>query len=156
MTVTGSGATGILTNVSGAEITLSEQLRKIPGSVRPTLQAARRMVKAVAPKAREVAYQSQPPRSSRTMWKIARYALGDAYVVGTGVFPTHASLFFYRGRELDDGSGLLQGGGKDLRYITLRTPADAERPVVKRVVREAFTVERNATRGARRGSDRDA
>jgi hypothetical protein len=47
-------------------------------------------------------------------------------------------MFFYRGRELDDGSGLLQGSGKDARFITLRTAADAERQVVKRLVRKAF------------------
>jgi hypothetical protein len=59
-------------------------------------------------------------------------------VVGIGTFPSHASLFFYRGRELDDGSGLLQGGGKEMRFITLRTPADAERPAVKRMLQKAF------------------
>jgi hypothetical protein len=47
-------------------------------------------------------------------------------------------MFFYRGRELDDGSGLLQGSGKDSRLITLRSPADAQRPEVKRLVRKAF------------------
>jgi len=47
-------------------------------------------------------------------------------------------LFFYRGRELEDKSGLLQGTGKDSRYVTLRGPADAEQPAVKRLVRQAF------------------
>ena len=48
----------------------SEQLRKIPPAVRPTVQAARHTVKAIAPKAKEIAYRSQPPRSSRAMWKL--------------------------------------------------------------------------------------
>jgi hypothetical protein len=72
------------------------------------------------------------------MWKLVRYAVDGANVVGIGTFPSHASLFFYRGRELDDGSGLLAGGGKDMRFITLRAPADAERLTVKRLVRKAF------------------
>lgn len=72
------------------------------------------------------------------MWKIVRYALDGVNVVAIGTFPTHATLFFYRGRELEDGSGLLEGGGKDLRFIRLRTPADAARPAVKRMVRKAF------------------
>lgn len=72
------------------------------------------------------------------MWKIARYAIDRANVVGIGTFPNHATLWFYRGRELDDPSGLLEGGGKDSRFVRLRSPADAERPVVKRMVREAF------------------
>ena len=40
----------------------------------------------------------------------------------------HATLYFYRGRELDDGSGLLEGGGKDMRFITIRKPVDVVRP----------------------------
>jgi hypothetical protein len=83
------------------------------------------------------------------MWKIARYAIDGGNVVGIGTFPGHASLFFYRGRELDDGSGLLQGGGKEMRFITLRAPADAERPAVKRMVRRAFKLERASVRGVK-------
>lgn len=121
-----------------AEIRVSDHLRKIPPAVRPTVQAARRMVRAVAPRAAEIAYRSRPPRSARSMWKILRYVTDGANVVAIGTFPKHATLFFFRGRELDDGSKLLKGAGKDLRYITLRAPADAQRPNVKRMVREAF------------------
>jgi len=123
-----------------SEISVSEQIRRVPSAVRPIVQAARRTVKAIAPNAREVAYQSQPPRSSSAMWKLVRYAVGDEYVVAIGTFPDHSTLFFYRGSELDDGSGLLQGSGKHLRSITLRAPSDAVRPAVKRVVRKAFTL----------------
>jgi hypothetical protein len=100
------------------------------------------MVKTIAPKSKEIAYQSNPPRSKSAMWKLARYSVGDAYVAGIGAFSTYATIFFYRGRELDDASGLLQGSGKDARFIRLRTPADAENPAVKRIVRRAFALER--------------
>ena len=123
---------------AATEIPVSEHLSKIPATVRPTVKAARQLVKSVAPKASEISYRSEPPRSSRAMWKIARYAIDRANVVGIGTFPNHATLWFYRGRELDDPSGLLEGGGKDSRFVRLRSPADAERPVVKRMVREAF------------------
>ena len=120
------------------KISVSDHLTTIPPAVRPIVQAARRTVKAVAPAADEISYQSKPPRSSSYMWKIVRYAVDGGNVVGIGTFPRHSTLFFYRGRELDDGSGLLEGSGKDSRFITLRTPADAERPDVKRMVRKAF------------------
>ncbi|HVS07829.1 MAG TPA: DUF1801 domain-containing protein [Candidatus Dormibacteraeota bacterium] len=120
------------------QIPVSEHIKKIPPSVRPIVQAARRTVQAVAPKADEISYQSQPPRSSTYMWKIVRYAVDGTNVVGIGTFPRHSTLFFYHGRELDDGSGLLEGSGKDSRFITLREPADAERPAVKQLVRKAF------------------
>ena len=77
-------------------------------------------------------------RAASAMWKIARYAIEGANVVGVGTFPKHSTLFFYRGRELDDGTGLLQGSGKDTRFITLRTPADADLPAVRKLVRKAF------------------
>jgi hypothetical protein len=106
--------------------------------VNATVETARRMLKAVAPQAEEIPYQMAEPRSSRTMWKLFRYRGGGANVVGIGTFPDHSSLYFYRGVELDDGSGLLQGTGKDSRYITLRSPADAEQPAVKRLAKQAF------------------
>jgi hypothetical protein len=120
------------------EITLSEQVKKLSPGVRAIVQAARRTVKAAAPAAKEVTSQSPPPRSSSYMWKLIRYTVNGRDVVGIGAFTGHASLVFYRGRELDDGKGLLQGRGKDARFVTLRTPADAERPDVARLVRKAF------------------
>ena len=105
-----------------------------------TIAAARRVVKAAAPKAEEIPYKMAEPKSSRTMWKLYRYAVGGANVAGIGTFPDHANLYFYRGVALDDGSGLLQGGGKEMRSITLRTPADAERPAVRRMVKKAFAL----------------
>ncbi|MEP6753852.1 MAG: DUF1801 domain-containing protein [Candidatus Dormiibacterota bacterium] len=120
------------------DVSLSDQLKKIPASVRPTVKAALKAVREAAPHAEEITYRSQAPRSKSAMWKLARYAVNGADVLGVGTFTDHSTIFFYRGRELDDGSGLLQGGGKDARFVTLRSPADAERPAVKRLVRKAF------------------
>ena len=120
------------------DFSLSEQLEKVPSNVRPIVNAALNTVKEAAPEADEIAYRSQPPRSKRAMWKLARYAVNGANVLGVGTFTNHSTIFFYRGRELDDGSGLLQGGGKDTRFVTLRSPEDAEKPAVKRLVRKAF------------------
>jgi len=121
-----------------SDLTVAELIKKVPPAVRPTVQAARRTVKAVAPKATEAVYMSEPPRARTYMWKLLRYEADGEKVVGIGTFTKHSSLFFYRGRELDDGSGLLEGGGKTSRFITLRSPADAERPAVKRMVQKAF------------------
>jgi hypothetical protein len=126
---------------TAAPIPLSEHLKNVPPKVRPIVQAAIRTVKEVAPKADEVTYRSQPPRSPSAMWKLVRYAVDGNYVVGVGTFTNHSTLFFYRGREIDDGSGLLQGSGKDSRFITLRAAADAETTAVKRLLRKAFKLE---------------
>lgn len=118
---------------------LSEQIRKIPQATRPIVEAAIKTVKETAPKADETTYRMDRPREgSGMMWKIVRYGVDGEYVVGIGTFSKHASIFFYRGRELDNTVGLLQGSGKDTRFITLRSPADAEQPVVKKLLRQAF------------------
>lgn len=82
----------------------------------------------------------EPPRSKTYMWKVLRYAVDGANVVGIGTFASHSALFFYRGRELDDGSGLLEGGGREQRFIKLVEPADAQRPEVRRIVERAFAL----------------
>lgn len=117
---------------------VAEHLKNVPAAMRPTIQAVRRSVKEIAPSAKEISYRSQPPRSKSAMWKIIRYAVDGADVAGIGTFANYASLYFYRGRELDDGSGLLEGGGKDMRFVRLRTPADAEAPATKQLLRKAF------------------
>jgi hypothetical protein len=121
-----------------AKIPLSEHLTKTPPAVRSTVKAAIGAVKQIAPKAEEITYGGGPPRSKSAMYKIVRYAVGGENVIGVGTFATHSTLFFYRGRELDDGSGLLHGSGKDTRFVTLTGPADVERPVVKRLMKKAF------------------
>jgi hypothetical protein len=126
-----------------SEITVTDQLRKIPPAVRPTVRAARRVMKAVAPKAKEIAYQGQAPHAKSAIWKIARYAVDDVDVAGLGVRPTYATLFFHQGRALDDDSGLLEGSGKVMRSIRLSSPEDVERPAVKRIVRRAFQLARS-------------
>jgi hypothetical protein len=118
--------------------TLTEQLKQVPPAVRPNVQAAIKVVKEVAPGADEVAYQMAPPRSKGVMWKLVRYGIEGVDVVGIGTFADHSTLYFYRGVELDDDSGLLQGAGKVMRFITLRSPADAQRAAVKKMVRKAF------------------
>jgi len=125
-----------------ADVSLAEQLKKIPPAVRPTVKAALKTVKEIAPKADEIVYRSQAPRSKSAMWKLVRYAVDGANVVGIGTFTDHSTIFFYRGRELDDESGLLHGSGKDSRFITLSSPSDLERPAVKRLVRQAFKIAR--------------
>ncbi len=127
----------------------SDPLATLSPAVTPIVEAARRIVRRVAPEAEEVACRSQKPRSPSMMWKLARYVVDGEVVVTIGTFTKHSSMFFTRGGELDDGSGLLQGTGKKLRYITLRTPADAERTAVENVLRKAFALQATPPRDHR-------
>ena len=112
--------------------------KTLPARVQPIVRAAIKSVREAAPDATEIPYRMARPGSSRMMWKLVRYAVDGHNVVGIGTFAEHSTIFFYRGRELDGGKGLLQGSGKDTRFLTLRTPADASSPSLKRLLREAF------------------
>jgi hypothetical protein len=123
---------------AGAETPVSEQIDKMPAAVRPIVRAARQAVKVAAPTAMEISYRSEPPRSRSAMWKIVRYSADGTNVVGIGTFSTYATIFFYRGRELNNKAGLLQGSGKDSRFLRLHSARDAQAPAVKQLLREAF------------------
>jgi len=112
--------------------------KTLPAGVRPIVRAAIKSVREAAPGATEIPYKMARPSSSRMMWKLVRYAVEGHNVVGVGTFSDHSTIFFYRGRELDGGKGLLQGSGKDTRFLSLRTPADASSATLKRLLRKAF------------------
>jgi Domain of unknown function (DU1801) len=116
----------------------SARVNEIPAAVRPIIEAAIATIEEVAPKAEQISYDMAPPRSKSMVWKLVRYASGGQNVVGVGTLTRHSMIFFYRGRELDDGSGLLQGGGKDMRFVRLDSADDARRPAVKKLIKRAF------------------
>lgn len=110
----------------------------LPPAVRATLRAARRAVREASPGAEEVACRMERPAWRSMMWKLFRYRVGDGDVAGIGTHGSDVYLYFQRGRELDDGSGLLEGGGKTMRFVRLASPADASKAGVRRLLRRAF------------------
>lgn len=116
----------------------SVRLKDVPATVRPIVEAAIATIREVAPNAEELGYDMAAPRSKSMVWKLVRYKAGGENVVGVGTLTGHSIIFFYRGRELDDGSGLLRGSGKDMRFIRLDSPDDARRQEVRSLVGKAF------------------
>ena len=123
-----------------ASLGLSTQVRELSPDVRAIVQAARRVVKSAVPNAVETGCAMARPKSKSMMWKLCRYGVDgeSGYIVAIGAFTSHAAIFFARGAELDDGGDDLEGSGKQLRFFTLKTPADVKRAAVKRVIRKAF------------------
>ena len=118
--------------------TTTGMLEHVHATTRPIVEAAIATIREVAPNAEEISYDMAAPRSKSMVWKLVRYAVDGENVLGVGTLTAHSMIFFYRGRELDDGSGLLQGGGKEMRFVRLDSPADARRPAVKRLIKKAF------------------
>ncbi len=64
------------------------------------------------------------------------------YVCAISPHKAHVSLHFWRGRELHDPEGLLQGTGKKLMHVKIRSLEDIKADAVKALVKEAFELEK--------------
>lgn len=74
--------------------------------------------------------------------KIASFGVGPkkmtehyAYI---GVQAAHVNLGFYHGASLPDPAKLLEGAGKELRHVKLRSLADSKSPALAALLREAI------------------
>jgi hypothetical protein len=54
------------------------------------------------------------------------------------VYKAHVNLGFNRGVELPGAEGVLEGSGKLMRHLSVRTPADLENPNLRRFLRAAL------------------
>jgi hypothetical protein len=58
-------------------------------------------------------------------------------VVYVGVYAKHINLGFYWGAQMDDPEDVLEGSGKQLRHIKIRSQADLGNPVIRDYLRRA-------------------
>jgi hypothetical protein len=58
-------------------------------------------------------------------------------VLHIAVYSSGVNLGFNDGATLDDPLGILKGAGKRIRHITIKTPADLERPEIRSYIRRA-------------------
>ena len=107
------------------EIPVAEYIARYPAPIQRIIREARRTVKGVAPKAEEKAYRG---------WAIRlRTERGLVAIAG---FPDHVNVKFWRGTSLADPKGLLQGTGKTVRHVKLRSVEDARRPEIRSLIRQ--------------------
>jgi len=59
-------------------------------------------------------------------------------------YPKWVTLFFLDGAALHDPEGLLEGDGKQVRGIRLKTPADMDTPAVLALIEQAIGPHRSA------------
>ena len=63
-------------------------------------------------------------------------------------YPRWVTLFFLDGARLDDPQGLLEGDGRQVRGIRLKTPADLDSPAVAALIVQAIAPHRDALAAA--------
>ncbi len=107
--------------------------------LRPLVKRLREIVLEIDPAAVEVV---------RLGDRAATYGLGpkkmsEGYVY---ILPHSrwVNLGFYKGADLSDPDGLLEGSGKKLRHIKIRSLVDAERPAARRLISAAHAERQEA------------
>lgn len=63
----------------------------------------------------------------------------DAAFAYVGVYKKHVSVGFYRGAELPDPAGLLQGSGKNMRHVKLHPQGNTNAPALAELIRASYT-----------------
>ena len=61
----------------------------------------------------------------------------DDFVCSISVFEKHVDLSFRQGAELQDPAGVLEGKGKTLKYLRLKTLTDVQRPDIRGFLQQA-------------------
>jgi len=99
-----------------------EDLDRVAGAVRE-------VVRALAPELRVEKRWGNP------------WLVGNDLVVLVGAFSHHVGIEFWRGATLRDPHRLLEGTGKNLRHVKVRTIAEATAPALVALVREALALD---------------
>ncbi len=90
----------------------------------------RRLIQRLLPKAQEKIYRG---------WGVADYTFGAAGrgFITIGPQKRYVNLYFMDGVDLDDPAGLLEGTGKRLRHVKIRSPQDLKNRHLHALVRQA-------------------
>ncbi len=111
-------------------------LDDVSPAVRPVVMALREVVCQAAPGAEETVLWGG--LSYHTPWLGGRVKGSICQIV---VREGAVRLDFIHGIRLADPDGLLEGDRLSKRYVPIRSAADARRPEIARLIREASTVE---------------
>jgi hypothetical protein len=104
-------------------------LAEMPAPLRAIARALRAQIRAAAPELTET-----------VKWGAPCY-VGQHEVVYFAAYAAHVNLGFYRGAHLDDASGRLEGTGKGLRHVKLRSVRETTAPEIRRLIRAAVRVD---------------
>ena len=63
----------------------------------------------------------------------------DAAFGYVDAFTAHVNVGFYRGSELEDPSGLLEGSGKLMRHVKIRPGDGLDEPCLRELIATAYT-----------------
>jgi len=65
--------------------------------------------------------------------------VGDAAFGYVNAFTAHVNVGFFRGAELADANGLLEGSGKFMRHVKLRPDLEIDASALEKLIETAYT-----------------
>lgn len=113
--------------------TFDELMDKAVPEMRPIAQRLREIVIQVDPHTVEVVRLGDNAATYGVGPK--KMSEGYAYIMP---FKNWVNLGFYQGADLPDPAGMLEGSGKKLRHIKVRSVEDAEKPELRTLIEEAL------------------
>ncbi|MCY4140215.1 MAG: DUF1801 domain-containing protein [Rhodobacteraceae bacterium] len=121
--------------------TFDELLAISEEAVRPVAQALRQTIYEVDPEACEVV---------RLGDRAATYGVGPRKMIdGYAYILPHkgwVNLGFYQGANLADPEGLVEGTGRKMRHVKVRSTDEANRPAVRALLKAALELRTRTTR----------
>jgi hypothetical protein len=125
------------TNLDPAE----QVLEAASAKTRPVADALYALLLRTHPKANQLAWPKQ--RIISFGWGPKKMSEHYAYL---GIQSAHVNLGFYMSAHLDASSNLLEGTGKNLRHIKLRSLEEVNSPAVKSLLLAAMNERKGALR----------
>ncbi len=113
------------------DATFDDLLARLDERIGAIAREARALVERLLPEARS---EFRAGHNSLTYSFTGRYA--DVFVY-LAPFKNHVNLGFFQGAALDDPHGLLEGTGKQLRHVKLRSVADVHREGIEALIAAA-------------------
>jgi len=113
---------------SRAEIPVAEHIKRFSPEIQRLIREVRTVVKKVAPKAEEKAYRGWPIRIRTEHGLVAIMGFDDNVNVNMG-----------KGARLKDPKKLLEGTGRSIRHVKVRTAADAKSPHLRALIEQELT-----------------
>lgn len=118
---------------------VDESLKDYPARLQALAQDLRQLVKKQVPEAEE----------SVNSWGIPTFSLVGSFAFFL-IAKSHLSLGFALGTSLRDPHHLLEGTGKNLRHVKIRTPEDLSQPGLAELIIEAARLDRETPPEKRR------
>ena len=114
------------------EATFDDVLAGANEDVQAIARAARALIADVMPDVTEVAW----PKQQNAGYGVGPKKMSEQFCY-LGLNKAHVNLGFYYGADLADPGGLLEGTGKSLRHVKLRTLEEVQAPEVRELVKRA-------------------